>query len=327
MTGQSPELGIVVIGRNEGERLRSCLRSLPASSPVVYVDSGSTDGSIELAEAEGAAAIALSDDQPFSAARGRNAGAEYLIQQHAELRYLQFIDGDCVLLQGWTEAALKNLGANPSLGAVAGLRRERHPEASWYNQLCAIEWNTPVGPASAVGGDAVYRADAFQKAGGFDPLMMAGEEPELCHRLRALGYEIERLDEDMTLHDASIHRFSAWWKRAVRSGYAAMLGARKHGREGYNVRVVARSVVWGAILPFLAVCVLVAGLWPVFLGIVALYLLKWVRLTRRFRQKVARPGKYAFYLMLTNLAEVRGIFQAAVERRSARRIIEYKGQS
>ncbi|MCQ8184338.1 glycosyltransferase family 2 protein [Parvularcula maris] len=321
----SNTLGVVVIGRNEGERLRACLRSLPSGCPVVYVDSGSSDGSVELARGEGAAAVELTTDKPFSAARGRNEGFAYFREHHPELTFVQFIDGDCVLLDGWVESGLAALGSNPKLAAVAGLRKERHPEASWYNELCAIEWNTPVGRANAVGGDAIYRVSAFEEVGGFDPMMMAGEEPELCLRLRRQGHEIERLDADMTLHDADIHSFSAWWKRAVRSGYAYTLGALKHGREGYRVKEVIRSLVWGAGLPLLALAALLMGLWPLTLIVLALYGAKWLRLRRRFKTAGLPATRLASYLMLANIAEVRGIAQALTEGRSGRRIIEYKG--
>ena len=43
-------VGIVAIGRNEGERLHRCLNSVVGRGlTLVYVDSGSTDGSIKLA--------------------------------------------------------------------------------------------------------------------------------------------------------------------------------------------------------------------------------------------------------------------------------------
>jgi hypothetical protein len=45
----SRDIGIVVIGRNEGDRLTRCLQSLQMENlPVIYVDSGSTDGSQEI---------------------------------------------------------------------------------------------------------------------------------------------------------------------------------------------------------------------------------------------------------------------------------------
>jgi GT2 family glycosyltransferase len=318
-------VGIVVIGRNEGERLLACLDSLPEGVPTVYVDSGSTDGSTVGASARGAFVVELTPDKPFSAARGRNEGFERLRHEMSDLRYVQFIDGDCVLHPEWLATAIAALEDDPGTAAVAGLRRERYPERSWYNEMCAIEWNTPVGEAAAVGGDAVYRADAFARAGGFDPLMMAGEEPELCLRLRRDGYRIRRLDADMTLHDADIHSFGAWWKRAVRSGYAFMLGALKHPERGYNSREVARAALWGAALPVVALGCLLAGLPVVSLAILALYAVKWLRMRRRSQHLTRHPGRYALYLMLVNCAEVLGILRALRETASGKRsILEYK---
>src|SRR5262245_16239994 len=62
-------LGVVIIGRNEGERLRCCLASVSAQGlSVVYVDSNSTDSSIELARGMGASVVALDSSRPYSAA-------------------------------------------------------------------------------------------------------------------------------------------------------------------------------------------------------------------------------------------------------------------
>lgn len=318
-------LGIVVIGRNEGERLKLCLTSLPDGVPVIYVDSGSTDGSPEAAEAVGASVVHLSTDKPFSAARARNEGFARLLDEHPETAFVQFIDGDCELLEGWLDLALERMREADDLAVVAGQRLERFPEASWYNELCHYEWDTPVGEADAVGGDAIYRAEAFKKVGGFDPMMMAGEEPELCLRLRAKGYHVERLDADMTLHDAAIHSFSAWWKRAVRSGYAYTLGALKHGVDGYNVREVIRSLIWGGAYPLLIVVFLVFGPVLLGLGLIALGFVKWWRIRKRVEARFKKPGRYAAFMMLTNVAEVRGIVRALVETVAGERsILEYK---
>lgn len=319
------QLGFVAIGRNEGARLKSCLNSLPDGAPVVYVDSGSTDGSAEWARRQGALVVELDTSTPFSAARARNEGFACLAAEHPDVALVHFIDGDCELLPDWVGKALARLDAEPKLAVVAGRRVERYPEASWYNTLCAIEWDTPVGEAAAVGGDAIYRASAFREVGGFDPAMMAGEEPELCFRLRATGYAVERIDADMTLHDAAITSFAAWWKRAVRSGYAYTLGAMKHGRAGYNLREVARAALWGGALPAAAILLLLVGWGWATLAIIALYAVKWLRIRRRFRGRIRRPGRYAVFMMMTNIAEVFGIIRALVEMvRGERRILEYK---
>src|SRR3989338_5153548 len=72
-------LGVVAIGRNEGGRLNSCLRSVAhLAGAVVYVDSGSTDGSAALARALGITVVALDLHLPFPAGRARNAGFQHL---------------------------------------------------------------------------------------------------------------------------------------------------------------------------------------------------------------------------------------------------------
>ncbi|HEX4124437.1 MAG TPA: glycosyltransferase [Tepidisphaeraceae bacterium] len=215
--------GVVVIGRNEGDRLATCLASLaPLAVPVVYVDSGSTDGSVELARKRGAEVISLSDSTPFSAARARNSGFDYLMDLYPNMRFVQFIDGDCELLGQWLNRAARELEARPTVAVVCGRRRERFPEKSFYNRLADLEWETPVGEVKSCGGDAMFRAEAFKAVGGFEASIAAGEEPELCRRLRAKKWTILRMNLDMTLHDSAMLRFGQWWRRGIRSGYGAL---------------------------------------------------------------------------------------------------------
>jgi len=153
----------------------------------------------------GADVVALDMDLPFTAARARNAGVDALMAMPTPPDFVQFIDGDCELQPGWIETALAFLQKNPEAAVACGRRRERFPEASVYNRLIDLEWDTPVGQASACGGDALMRADAVQQAGGFNPNLIAGEEPELCVRLRAAGWQIWRLDAEMIWRPWSRH--------------------------------------------------------------------------------------------------------------------------
>jgi GT2 family glycosyltransferase len=248
-------LGVVVIGRNEGDRLERCLRSLRgAGSPMVYVDSGSTDGSVKRAADWGASVVELDPSTGFTAARARNAGFEQLIAQHPGIELVQFVDGDCEVASGWLAHAARELEMAPQLAVVCGRRRERFREHSTYNRLCDIEWDTPVGEAKACGGDAMMRVSAFRQVGGFDPAIIAGEEPELCVRLRREGWTIRRIAAEMTLHDAAMSRFGQWWKRAVRSGHAFAEGAALHGAspERHYVKQRRSLFFWGLVNPLLA---------------------------------------------------------------------------
>jgi glycosyltransferase involved in cell wall biosynthesis len=248
-------LGCVVIGRNEGDRLKRCLTSLIDRAPnIVYVDSGSTDSSVEMAQRLGVETVTLDMSVPFTAARARNAGFQRLLEKHSDVELVQFVDGDCEVVAGWLELAHSTLRARSELGVVFGRRRERFVDASIYNRVCDVEWDTPIGEAKSCGGDAMMRVAAVQSVGGYNDSLIAGEEPELCVRLRRQGWRIERLDAEMTLHDAAMTRFSQWWKRNVRSGYAFAEGSAMHGGspDRHWVKESRRILFWGVVVPAVA---------------------------------------------------------------------------
>ena len=321
-------VGIVVIGRNEGARLVRCLESCARdSAAVVYVDSGSTDGSPAVAQRLGAVVVPLDMARPFTAARARNEGFAALRARWPELPCVQFIDGDCELVPGWIGAASDFLVARSDIVAVCGRRVERFPQASLYNRLCDIEWNTPVGAALAFGGDVLIRAQPLHDAGGYREDIIAGEEPELCVRLRAVGWGIWRLGADMTWHDAAMTRWAQWWKRSMRAGHAFAEGAALHGQppERHFVGETRRAVLWGAALPI--VLLLLTALWPPLALLFLLYPLQWLRVGRNLKRQ-SRPIPWtlsAFYLQ-ARFAEAAGVLRfwwgRALHRRSA--IIEYK---
>ncbi len=256
-------VGVIVIGRNEGERLKRCLHSLRDDCPVmVYVDSGSTDGSIEFAKGLGVAVVSLDLSVPFTMARGRNAGFRYLCDHHPEIEYVQFVDGDCEVVAGWISAARATLNENADVVAVCGRRRERSPEFSIFNQLCDVEWDRPPGVSKACGGDALFRVAPLRESGGYNERMIAGEEGELCFRLREKGWKILRIASEMTLHDAALSRWSQWFRRTIRTGHAYAEGSYLHrdSTEGYNRKSVRSAIIWGAVVPLLSVMILACGL-------------------------------------------------------------------
>ena len=238
------DIGVVAIGRNEGERLRRCLDALTGlDATVVYVDSGSTDGSISLALDRGVGVIELDMTRPFTAARARNAGFERLLETNPGTQFVQFLDGDCELITGWPERGRQILIERPEVAVVFGRRREKHPERSIYNRLADLEWNPPIGSdrgdgtvsVLACGGDALIRVKALQAAGGYNPSIPAGEEPELCQRFRAAGWSIIAVDADMTRHDLEMFHFRQWAKRQVRTGYGGLDFVTRFGRAGDNL--------------------------------------------------------------------------------------------
>ena len=250
------KIGVVVIGRNEGDHLIRSLDSVvEGSRAVVYVDSGSTDGSVVIADERGVEVVNLDMSVPFTAARARNAGFERLRSQHPEVEYVQFIDGDCEVIEGWLEAAAETLDANPSVVAVCGWRRERYPERSIYNRICDVEWRMgSVGTTLSFGGDVMIRAEAFAAVGGYDGSVIAAEDDELSVRLRQTNGKLLRINRDSTRHDADLHSVSQWWQRAKRCGYAYAQVSQMHGAspERKFIKEVWRTWIWGVFVPLSA---------------------------------------------------------------------------
>ena len=320
------EIGIIAIGRNEGKRLVDCLTSVrSATTNIVYVDSGSTDGSVHAAEKIGACVVKLDLAQPFTAARARNEGFAKLIVLRPNVRFVQFVDGDCTLAPLWIDSAVAFMENRPDVAIVCGRRRERNPAESIYNRMLDDEWNTPIGEATACGGDALVRVEAFKRVGGFRPSLIAGEEPELCLRLREGGWKIWRLNEEMTQHDAAMYSFTQWWLRSVRSGYAFAEVSRLHRTSPHAIwgRETARAVFWAGILPLL-IC---AGalIHPYALSLALAYPLQVVRIRIR-RGASSESWWYATLSVPGKFAQLWGglKFYSRNLRRQPAKLIEYK---
>jgi GT2 family glycosyltransferase len=327
------ELGIVTIGRNEGERLRRCLTSLVGRGmPVVYVDSNSTDDSVSQARSLGAVVVELDLSQPVCVPRARNEGFQRLCQIDPEVRIVQFVDGDCEVVEGWLDQGRRVLHEHPDVALVTGRRRERFPERSIYNRLADIEWDMPVGEIKGSHGDIMVRADAFRQAGGFDASVLVGEDYDLCLRLRKSGWILLRIDAEMTIHDMGMTRFGQWWRRCVRSGYGYAEGALLHGKlpERHWVRDVRSISFWGIALPL----VILGLAWPtrgLSLELALVYPLQMLRIARRQRHAGMSSRDAWLYGLACTLAKfphALGLLRFWIGRPLGwnKRIIEYKSK-
>lgn len=322
-----PSFGVVVIGRNEGERLRRCLDSVMClSAAIVYVDSGSTDNSVAMARNRGVAVVGLDLSVPFTAARARNAGFARLMEVDPSISYVQFVDGDCELSRSWLQTATHYLDENRGVACVCGRLRERFPERSIYNTLCDLEWDRPEGDVPACGGIAMFRCSTFSAVGGFRQALIAGEESELCLRIRRHGGRIRKIGSDMAWHDAALLRFGQWWKRAQRGGHAFAEGAQLHGGgpERHGVREAGRALAWGAVLPAVIVGLgLVDARW---LALTLIYPLQVLRLAGRYGIANRVGWSRALLMVLARFAEASGVLKFYANRLFRRRsaLIEYK---
>lgn len=320
-------IGSIVIGRNEGDRLKQCLHSLSSVRPVVYVDSGSVDGSVQWARENNVEVVTLRPDLPFTAARARNTGFRRLQEIENDIHYVQFVDGDCTLAPGWIQRASAFLNEHPDVAIVSGRLRERFPDRSVYNWMCDREWVVPAGEVQACGGIAMVRAGVFADAGGFREDLIAGEEPELCVRLRAKGWRVWRIDDEMAAHDAAMTRFAQWWWRSVRTGYGFAQGAALHGGTParHYLWESRRAWLWGIWLPFACLAAgLVFGPWGWMSWLI--YPAQVLRQTVRNHGSLRERATLALFQVIGRFPESWGQLKFLLDRLRGRGtvLIEYK---
>lgn len=327
-------VAIVAIGRNEGVRLEGCLASLAGlGAPVVYVDSGSRDDSVAVARRAGAHIHELDPSRPFSAARARNEGFAQVRLIAPQVEFVQFIDGDCTLANGWLSAAVAAMDSRVNVAVVVGHLSERHPEASIYNRLCALEWNSSPGDLQnfgALGGIMLVRSSVFASLNGFKTEVIAGEDSEFGVRCGLAGHVVTKIDAQMAVHDADMHTFAQWWTRAVRSGHAIGQRAQLNGASALQDcrRDRVSVLAWGVALPAAAVLLapFTAGLSLLAAAGLYAFLASRVFRARRGRgDSSADAWLYARHIAMGKLAQGIGLVRYQLSAiRGNFRIIEYK---
>jgi GT2 family glycosyltransferase len=185
------------------------------------------------------------------------------------------------------------------------------------------------------GGDVLVRRQALADVGGFDDQQIAGEEPELCRRLRERGWQIEHLDAPMTGHDLAIRTFEAYWKRAERAGLAYAQVADRFANtpdplwRAESRRNVVHGLAVVALIPFGLLLMWLSVRWA--LLAFGLGLLFWARSAWRCRWKCpGQPGLavlYAFHSHFQQVPILAGQWRYWRLRRrdEAPQLMEYKG--
>lgn len=323
-------IGFVIIGRNEGFYLHEALDSIisqnfPGSS-IVYVDSGSSDNSLKIAQSLNINIVELSTDTAFTAARARNEGFSKLIEIDPDIEFVQFMDADCKMYKHWIDNAMPNFCEDDSIAIVCGLRKELKPDLNLFNSFCDNEWNEKLGYVTSCGGDFIIRKSLFEKFNGFNEKLIAGEEPEFCYRLRSKGFLIKRIECKMTLHDANIQSFGQWWKRAVRTGYAyaESFYLYRKSKTGFRKRECLSIIFWN--LLFYMIFILSISVSRTYLFLLFLYPVNVYKIHMNLNANYLNKIQYSVSIMFQKFAQFQGIITFLIYRvlNKKHEIIEYK---
>jgi len=333
----TPTVSVVIIGRNEGERLGRCIASVRTIESVdgeielIYVDSGSTDGSARLA-AEAGARVFEVDSRAPTAALGRNMG-----WRAARAEFVLFLDGDTILHREFLRRALAAITVEPMIAAVWGHRREIHCDRSVYNRVLDLDWVYAPGFTEYCGGDVLMRRSALLRVEGYDAALIAGEEPELCRRLRSQGYRILHIDAPMTGHDLAMYHFSQYWRRALRAGHAYAEVSRRFRDtpdpfwRPQQKQNFVRGGFWFLSLVLAVACgLLIRSLLPgaAWMALLLVLAVRTAWLARWKSRSMATLFLYGIHSHLQQIPILLGQLQFAHDVRSgtSRRLIEYKSE-
>lgn len=229
-----PALSVVVVTRNEADRVEDCLESVfsacrhVSSFEVILVDSNSTDGTVDLVADYPITVLTIPSEELCTPGAGRFVGT-----RHADADRILFVDGDMVLRPDWLPRALEALGAD-DVAAVDGWLNDREDDT--------------VREVESVRGVALYDADALAVVGGFDPYLRSLEDVHLGFELSAAGYRLLRVPRVAASHPRRPPVVEPF--RRLRRGYADGIGqvlrksasrpsilARHLSRERYRLSV------------------------------------------------------------------------------------------
>lgn len=196
-------LTVIIIGRNEELHIERTLQSVLKGTSeihdveIMYVDSASTDRTLEIAAAYPVKILKLKSYWPLSASAGRYVGS-----LNSNSQYILFIDGDTVLFKSWLKRGLQIMEDNSQIAGLAGM----------VHEICESDEGKPIKlyknrherkkdfmSVHNFGGIGLYRSSILEQVGTFNPYLSVDEERELGMRIRKAGYELIQILQPMAI--------------------------------------------------------------------------------------------------------------------------------
>ena len=297
---QLPRVSVVIIGKDEEKNLGACIRSVrtmeyPADKiEIIYVDTGSMDHSVEIARRNNV--VTLEERSQFpSPGLARNRGL-----REAQYDIIHFVDGDMTMDRDYLREAVRVL-LTDDIACVIGNVKERNSDKNPLARVLNYPWSSrETGFVDAPGGGGTFRKAALQTAGGYNPLILKGQETELGYRIRERGYRIYKIEQTMAVHDYGIDTLYDFLSRSYRMGSSyGMIMTMPQSKSYADLKIRARSLSLQAII-FWTVVVFLAVTGRLLLLVAIPFAVALYVLLRHWREIILenRPNGYAYYLLM-----------------------------
>jgi len=246
MNNNLPLISVVIIGLNISEKVVNCIKSVKESKypnlEIIYVDGGSSDGSVEKVKKLGYVKVIESNHENQTGGRQRNIG-----WRSSKSDLIQFLDGDVLMDPNWINHAFKKI--NDRFIAVCGYRKERYPNKNWYNLINDIDWEKNIGETHHFGAEVLIKKSVLDDVGGYDDELISGQNGDISFRIKEKGYHILRIDKIMSYHNIKKNNFRKYFWRNFRHGYGhiqvAIRHYKKNGRRLLNnyIKIVIKGIL------------------------------------------------------------------------------------
>lgn len=270
-----PFVSMVVIGYNEADNLDRTFSAInkmdypKGKLELIYVDSGSNDGSREIAK-KYTDKIFIEDAWP-TAARNRNRG---LMESSNDI--VHFIDGDIEIAPAYLAYAVKLIMEGKADG-VFGKLEERN--INDFGKILLHDYsNRKTGYIDAPGAGGTFRRAALVQAGGWDERIPRGEETEIGHRLHQHGFKIWFTEEKMGIHDFGVNTLFDFLKKQIADGVSyGRISNIPSGEPFYTGarRLIKNNITFHVAFLLIVLCsVFFWSIWPLvlFVGLFNLFL-------------------------------------------------------
>jgi len=212
-----PTVSIIVLNWNGKQYLETCLSSLLRQKypdiEIIFVDNGSTDGSVELVRNKYPSVIVIAHDKNLGFAGGVNSG---IIASHG--KYIATINNDAEADIEWISRLVQVMGADKCIGSCASKMLRYYDRkiidsagvvvyqnGNAYDrgaqEFDAGQYDIQTEIFGACAGAALYRREMFDEIGIFDEKYFAYfEDVDLSYRMHLFGWKCIFVPDAIVYH-------------------------------------------------------------------------------------------------------------------------------
>jgi len=197
MCDYSSKISIIIPAKNEEEHIARLIISINKLSydreniEIILVDNGSTDDTVSMASK-----LKVRVYSKLNANVGglRNYGVSKSCGD-----ILAFIDADCEVKENYLKAAIELL-KDDEIGAIGGQCESPH-SGNWLEKTWAPYSASETSETSCLAASSfVIKRSLFEKIGGFNEELTAGEDDELSSRIKKAGKKLYKAKDCAVIH-------------------------------------------------------------------------------------------------------------------------------